>query len=38
VLVGMVPGYILQRVLVGGVNPAVYRTGLRALLAWGQTP
>ena len=32
VLFGMVPGYVLQRLLVGGVDPAVYRAGLRALL------
>jgi AcrR family transcriptional regulator len=32
VLFGMVPGYILQRLLVGGVDPGVYRSGLRALL------
>jgi AcrR family transcriptional regulator len=32
VLFGMLPGYILQRLLVGGVDPAVYRAGLRAVL------
>jgi AcrR family transcriptional regulator len=32
VLFGMVPGYILQRLLVGGVDPAVYRAGLHAVL------
>ena len=30
------PGYILQRLLVGGVDPGVYRTGLRAFLVSGQ--
>ncbi len=35
VLFGMVPGYIMQRLLVGGVDPATYRAGLRALLANG---
>jgi AcrR family transcriptional regulator len=33
VLFGMVPGYMLQRLLVGGVDPAGYAAGLRALLA-----
>jgi AcrR family transcriptional regulator len=33
VLFGMVPGYILQRLLVGGVDAATYEAGLRALLA-----
>jgi len=32
----MVPGYILQRLLVGGVDPDVYRTGLRAFVVPGQ--
>jgi hypothetical protein len=32
VLFGMVPGYILQRLLVGGVDAATYDAGLRALL------
>jgi AcrR family transcriptional regulator len=36
VLFGMVPGYILQRLLVGGVDPGVYRMGLRAFLVSGQ--
>jgi AcrR family transcriptional regulator len=36
VLFSMIPGYILQRLLVGGVDPGVYRAGLRALLAAGQ--
>ena len=36
VLFSMVPGYILQRLLVGGVDPGVYREGLRAFLAAGQ--
>jgi hypothetical protein len=36
VLFSMVPGYILQRLLVGGVDPGVYRAGLRAFLAAGQ--
>jgi AcrR family transcriptional regulator len=31
VLFGMVPGYVLQRLLVGGVDPAGYGAGLRAL-------
>jgi AcrR family transcriptional regulator len=35
VLFGMVPGYMLQRLLVGGVDPAGYGAGLRALLAAG---
>jgi len=33
----MVPGYILQWLLVGGVDPGVYRAGLRAFLAAGHT-
>jgi AcrR family transcriptional regulator len=33
VLFGTVPGYVLQRLLVGGVDPAGHRAGLRALLA-----
>jgi AcrR family transcriptional regulator len=36
VLFSMVPGYILQRLLVGGVDPGVYRSGLRAFLVSGQ--
>jgi hypothetical protein len=32
----MVPGYILQRLLVGGADPGVYRMGLRAFLVSGQ--
>jgi AcrR family transcriptional regulator len=36
VLFSMVPGYILQRLLVGGVDPDVYRKGLRAFLVAGQ--
>jgi hypothetical protein len=32
VLFGMVPGYILQRLLVGGVDAATYDAGLCALL------
>ena len=36
VLFSMVPGYILQRLLVGGVDPGVYREGLRAFLAAGE--
>ena len=36
VLFGIVPGYMLQRLLVGGVDPGVYREGLRAFLAAGQ--
>jgi AcrR family transcriptional regulator len=38
VLFGMVPGYILQRLLVGGVDPGVYRSGLRALVGDDHTP
>jgi len=36
VLFSMVPGYILQRLLVGGVDPDVYRMGLRAFVVPGQ--
>jgi AcrR family transcriptional regulator len=36
VLFSMVPGYILQRLLVGGVDPGVYRTGMRGFLVSGQ--
>ena len=35
VLFGMVPGYIMQRLLVGGVDPATCRAGLGALLTSG---
>jgi AcrR family transcriptional regulator len=38
VLFGMVPGYILQRLLVGGVDPGIYRSGLRALVGDDHTP
>jgi AcrR family transcriptional regulator len=33
VLFGLLPGYILQRLLLGDVDPATYRAGLRALVA-----
>jgi AcrR family transcriptional regulator len=36
VLFSMVPGYILQRLLVGGVDPGLYRAGLRAFVGAGQ--
>ena len=32
VMFGMVPGFVLQRLLIGDVTPATYRAGLRALL------
>ena len=32
VLFGMVPGFVLQRLLIGDVTPASYSAGLRALL------
>ncbi len=36
VLFGLLPGYILQRLLLGDVDPEIYHAGLRALL--GSTP
>ena len=32
VMFGMIPGFVLQRLLIGDVTPATYRAGLRALL------
>ncbi|MFF0343926.1 TetR/AcrR family transcriptional regulator [Kribbella sp. NPDC004875] len=32
VMFGMVPGFVLQRLMIGDVSPATYRAGLRALL------
>ncbi|WP_427890004.1 TetR/AcrR family transcriptional regulator [Kribbella sp. GL6] len=32
VMFGMVPGFVLQRLLIGDVSPATYKAGLRALL------
>lgn len=32
VMFGMIPGFVLQRLLIGDVSPATYKAGLRALL------
>ncbi|MGW7684942.1 TetR/AcrR family transcriptional regulator [Kribbella sp. NPDC054772] len=32
VMFGMVPGFVLQRLMIGDVSPATYQAGLRALL------
>ncbi|HEY3557049.1 MAG TPA: TetR/AcrR family transcriptional regulator [Kribbella sp.] len=32
VMFGMIPGFVLQRLLIGDVTPATYQAGLRALL------
>jgi hypothetical protein len=33
VIVGLLPGFVLQRVLIGDVQAAEFRAGLHALLA-----
>lgn len=38
VLFSLVPGYILQRLLLGDVDPTTYAGGLRAVLRWQETP
>jgi len=32
VMFSMIPGFVLQRLLIGDITPATYKAGLRALL------
>jgi AcrR family transcriptional regulator len=38
VLFSLVPGFILQRLLIGDVHPETYAAGLRAVLGWHEVP